>query len=146
MRTLILLFALSIFSTIEAHARRSSIVFDADIYMNIKVFLNGKPVNHRPSSRVFINDLRPGKHLMTIVAFKGNRVREMTGIFHLVPQHKTRFVVRDQGPYRGLFIEKVSTRPLSRPDRYHYDHDPIIICQPPTSRHYPKRRESIKHY
>ena len=112
MRTLILFLVLLVPGLAQANHENargwSNASFVAEGPFKIKVFINGKAINHRPQHQVRDIRLRPGNHRVRVVAFGPRRTKETREVLAIRPRRVNQFAVRSAGRRGALYLDPMT--------------------------------------
>ncbi|MEM9328141.1 MAG: DUF4476 domain-containing protein [Bacteroidota bacterium] len=120
MRTIILIMALATLPTLTLAQHRAAVAtFRSEGPFELRVFVNGEPLNRRPSRVVRSFPLRPGRHRVLVKAIGPRRVKTVRQTLVVRPGTRPSFAVRSAGRGGPLYVEKVyANRYPSRRDRF----------------------------
>ena len=115
--SLIVLFAM----TLPTFAGSGTATISGDNIGKMQVFVNGRVVNHKPSHRVQMANLRSGKHKVRIKVFKYGQTRVIWDDIMVRPYEQNNYVLSRNHRGGSFYLRKLHQYPV-RPSHVHTDH------------------------
>jgi hypothetical protein len=128
MKKLLLIILIGILTVTGSDAFPSKVKFTANGNRKMRVFLDNQLLNRRPTNFVFLEQLRPGRHVVRVEVYGRRGKITLQDVIFVRRGFESHFTLTRHG--RNIRLVKAGMRPLGYDHYPVYDHYPRPARQP----------------